>query len=125
MRCQSSRARSRSGFCSWISSFAAASWCSTDSVSSSLDGLGLLEQIVECGAQVGDGVQELGPDVLQQNRLADLDDDEEQDDRPEPAADAVQEREPDDVGLSASPPSHGQCSDGLRKEPRERMLSAQ
>ena len=47
-------------------------------------------------------------------RLADLGQHEEQDDRSETAADAVQEREAEPLGATTSAPPHGQSPAGLR-----------
>ena len=59
-------------------------------------------------------VVELGPDGLEGTGLADLREDEKQNDAAEPAADDVEEREAEILELTAFPfSSHGQSAEGL------------
>src|SRR5690606_20931126 len=72
----------------------------------------------------GDDAGEILLALVQADRLEDLGDHEQQDDRPEAAADGVEERQAEGFRFSASP-FHGQSSEGARSEPPVRSASVQ
>ncbi len=65
------------------------------------------------------------PCLLERPRLADLGENQQQDDRPETAADTVEKRQAEPLGLSPPSSPHGQSSGGLRNDPPLRMASFQ
>ena len=85
----------------------------------------LAPDLVELALQTRDAALEVFPGLLDGLRLAHADEREQQDDRPEAAADAVEEGQAEHLDVAPRAPLHGQSFDGVRKDPRVAMASFQ
>ena len=86
---------------------------------------GLAADLEQLALQPRDAALQVLARLLDGPRLAHADEGEEEDDGPEPAADAVEEREAEDLDVAARPAPHGQSFEGVMNEPRVTMASFQ